>query len=492
MTPWQVKLVVAGHTWVVTDLDPATPGPTAPLTMRQAVPEDDLWPSQPMPKAATFGLVAETAAELADVVEGAVASIIFTAPPNPTEVTFDGNVTDVEVTPARFRPDPASPSVAGVRLTVTAIGYLAQLWEWPVTITEGVGEDGTGTTFALNRYQTMFDNTPWASPVDDPRMVTGFPNSPLAPSIAWNHFPMEGMAPLNVEGEALGPHLENMLRAWLWQQENQSPPAPPERIIIEPVVDPVTRQLGQHNGPFPDSVDSWQARLVGNEVAVTPVADLALTATGWGVVVDPDAGGPVIRASRVEQDIRFVQRKRANTSKVVVPYYDALDSKPHTLSSDNGKRPAVMHTLPGDGGDLPAVAINVNPGQTPNTVIRPIADFYLPQPVSDAWGVDTATWRMDRDTPGRVPPALGSIVIIAGVAETQNPNAKDWVAGLVRAWTLTLPDATVELDLAPANARMAVDPAGTPLTWDEVPAGVTWDQLRPDHTWDDYQLLRGA
>lgn len=489
--PWSMDVRVAGHDWTVTDLDPATPGPTAPLTMRHALP-DELWPAQPLPMTATFGLVAATAAELADVTEGAGVHLGFTAPPNPDPVWFDGNVSDVEIDPVRFQPDPDVDDVVdGVRVTITAIGYLAQLWEESITIDEtdpgGPDRDESTdqSTDVLNRLQNIFDASVWNSPQAGPDMTSA---GGLDPSFIWNDFPLTSMAALNVTGEALGPHLDAVFRYWLWSVGTDDDGNPlledVSRIVVEPLVDPVTRELS--------AVNAWQARLVSNKVVTPVAANLEETPTGWGVVVDPDAGGNVIAANRIEKDIRFVQRKRANVNQVVVPYVDTGgDGKPHTLSVNNGTSPSVTQTLPGEGGDLPAVTDWYDPDQTPDSVIRPIAEFYLPAGHADAWGVDTVVWRLDRDTPGRTPPPLGALVVVAGVPETQNPNGKAWISGLVKSWTLTLPDGAVELDLATSRGRAAPDPAGDRLTWDELPAGVTWDQLRPEHTWEDADMLRG-
>ncbi len=505
--PWAVDLAVAGNSWTVTSLDPATPGPAAPLTLRHALPDDQLWPSQPLPMVATFGLVAATAAELADVVEGADVHLAFTAPPSPDPVYFDGDVSDVEIDPVTFVPAPGDPAVDGVRVSVTAIGYLAQLWEEPTTLTE-LGGDGlpptdpdfTGATSILNRLDAMFngqegsDPPPWTWAEAAPDMVPVPNPSNLSPNWIWNDFPVQSMAPLNISGEAMGPHIDAILRVHLWSTTPTGQGddlLPPKRIILDANVDPVTREL--------ESPYAWRAVLISNQVPVPAAADFELTPSGWGVVVDPDAGGAVIAAGMVERDVRFAQRKRANVSRVSVPYYDTADSAFHSLSSSTDRRPSVLATLPGDGGDLPAVThLPTGMGDGGNNYldtaehsIRRVADFYLPEGSAAAWGVDTVTWRMDRDAAGRTPPALGSLVIIAGIPETQNPNGRTWISGIVKSWTLTLPDGTVELELLPSQGKETPDPAGDRLTWADFPAGVTWDQLRPDHTWADYDLLRG-
>lgn len=499
--PWSVDLAVAGHSWTVTNLDPATPGPAAPLTLRHALPDDQLWPSQPLPEVATFGIVAADAAQLGDVVEGVDVHIAFTAPPNPDPIYFDGDVSDVEVDPVTYT-DPATGDVVdGVRLSVTAVGYLAQLWEEPTTVADGAGDpDYNGAVDTINRLNAMFTGEdgsappPFTWPRPAPDMVPVPNPSNLPADWIWNDFPVVAMAPLNVSGEAMGPHLDAVLRVMLWATSSTGDVADlsdPKRIIVEANVDPVTREL---ETPY-----AWIAALVSNQVEVPAAADLEATPTGWGVVVDPDAGGAVISAGKVERDVRFVQRKRSNVNRVSVPYYDTADAKAHSLSSSTGESPTVLATLPGDGGDLPATSRlptglvdgGSNYNDTPEHAIRRVADFYLPEGLDDSWGVDTVTWRMDRDVAGRTPPALGSLVVIAGIPETQNPNGRTWFAGIVKAWGLTLPDGTVELELLTARGKSVPDPAGDRLRWSELPAGVTWAQLRPDHTWEDFDLLRG-
>lgn len=464
--PWEVRLEVAGYAWDVTSLDPATPGPTSPLTMRQALPEDQLYPAQPLPKAATFGLVAPDATALSDIVRGAPVWISVTFPPNPTPVTFEGNVSDVEIEPTKFTPDPDDPAtvVDGVRISVVAIGYLAQLWEEPITLTESAGGD---SVFMDDRLWNLFEGflpsdnaTPWPAPEG-------------VWSSAPNYFPGELLKALDVQGESLGPHLDRLLRVWLFDLANDGTLT---RQIVEPIVDPVTHELGSVVGAGPGK-SYWQLVQVPNTVELQPIGDFADTPEGWGVVVD--AG--TIDAGKVERSIRFVQRNRTNVGKVVVPYLKLSDMKEHTTSADNGNRPAIQHTIESD------LAVLNTTEET--TVAKAVAAFYLPAGGADAWGVDTVTWLLHADTPGTLPPELGELVVIAPVPATQNPNGDAWATGLVRSWTLTLPDATVELELA--TARGIAAPGADRMTWDELPAGPTWADLRPDQTWDDLELVKG-
>lgn len=456
--PWSVDVEVASHSWTVSDLDPATPGPTAPLTMRHAMPDDQLWPAQPLPEVATFGLVAATAAELDDVVEGAEVHLTFTAPPTATPITFDGNVTDVEVEPVRFRPAPASPLVDGVRVAVTAIGYLAQLWEEPITVNETTA---TGT-FLEDRLFNLFEATPWPVPA-----YPAFVNVRFGPMAA---------LPLKVDGEALGPHLDQLLRLWLWDGYDDGV-HPVQRLVVAPNLDPVTREL--------DPAEPWRLDLVSSTVTLTPSADLAETPTGWGVVAtSAGAAGDdaPIGAGHIARGVKFVQRKRANVSKVIVPY--TMAGNAHSVSVSNGNSPAVSASL-GDPVLFPFDAADVA------TWVEPVGEFYLPAAHADAWGVETVTWALYADTPGRIPPALGTLVVVTDVPESVNPNGRGWITGLVRSWTLTLPDATVDLELATARGVTTPEVAGARLTWADMPATPTWADLRPDHTWEDYDLLRG-
>lgn len=450
--PFVVTVEVAGLSWTVTDLDPATPGPTAPLQLRRALPEDQLWPAQPVPDAATFGLVAATAVEVGDVVEGADVHLTFEAPPNPTPVTFDGNVTDVEVTPTAYTDPATGLPVDGVRVTVTAVGYLAQLWEEPVSVDEPV--TGVGT-FPEDRLFNLFDATPWPTP--------GYP-------VFANTFTTPDLRVMKVDGEALGPHLDKLLRVWLWEAFG----VPRSRLIVVPNLDPATREL--------DDTDPWQLVLVSNKAELVPTADLAATPTGFGVVPSGE-GESAIPADRVQGDLKFTQRKRSNVSAVTMRYYSNADEKDHSLTVSNGSRPMVRQSV---DADLEIV----NTSQV-NQEVKPVAEFYLPPAGADAWGTDAVSWQLHADTPGRLPPDLGELVTIGPLAESINPNARGWIIGLVRAWTLTVgPPVVVDLELATTNG--IAEAGGPAQTWNHIPVvgGPTWDQLRATDTWDDYALLR--
>lgn len=457
MSAWSIDVKVAGHTWTVTDLDPATPGPTAPLTIRHALPEDELWPAQPLPQVATFGLVAVDAADLSDVVKGAPASLALTAAPNPDPVVFGGTVTDVEMSPARFRPDPDdhATTVDGVRVSVTAVGYLAQLWEETVTVSRN---DFPG---ARDRLYDLFEDTPWPDG----------PQSPWLSGFDTNYFDNYATgANYEIDGESLGPYLAELLRLWLWDHDDTGELT---RFVIAPNLDPVTREL------MPGA-DAWRLDPVSNVTTLTPIADLEETPEGWGVV---PAGG-TIDTGLVDRDARFTQRKGDLVNKVVMPYYRADESKIKTTSVSNGDTPSVAHML----GNREKAWVYVFGDAEVDQIAKGIAGFYLPPAASDAWGADTVMWRMGRDEPGRLPPALGELVVLAPIPETQNPNGRSWHVGLVRSWTLTLPDETVELQLAAPQGHTTPGPGR--LAWSDLPAAVTWDQLRPDHTWNDADLLQ--
>lgn len=455
--PYEVTVEVAAHSWTVTDLDPPGTGPTAPLAIAVRLPEDQLWPSQPLPPTATFGLVAATAAELADVVEGADVHLTYTAPPNPDPVTFDGNVTDVEVAPARYVDPDTGATVDGVRVTVTAVGYLAQLWEETISVDEPAA--GVGT-WVEDRLDNLFAATPWPMPT--------YP-------VFANGFEPPGLKVLKVDGEALGPHLDKLLRVWLWD-DFLTPTL--QRLIVVPNLDPVTREL--------DDTDPWRLELVKPGVTLTPAAVLAETPSGWGLVVDgsgADLTDAVIDAGRVDRAVTFVQRKHTNVSTVLLRYYSHADEKDHSYQLSNGTNPTVRHTIDAD--------LEVFDNAELDAAVKPVAEFYLPAAGADRWGVDTVTWALGADVPGRLPPPLGTLAVLGPLPETINPNARGWLTGLIRSWVLTVgPPTMVELELATAHG--VTDASADRMTWQELPAATpTWDDLRHDQSWDDYDLLRG-
>jgi hypothetical protein len=487
--PWSVTLTVAGLSWTVTNLDPATPGPTSPLSITESVTDGELFPAQPAPPVASFGLVASDAGQLATVTEGADVHITYTATGNPDPVTFDGTVTDASMTPHTYTDPATGDAVAGVRMAVTAVGYLAQLWEESIYLTEETdprplpGGGFQTWSWSADRLANLFSASQW--PV--PEWRTPVAEGELAIEPQHRH------KLVDLDGEALGPLLLKLLAAWVgydprhanFDYESDPPPAypdanwiPGQRYVIAPNLDPVTRTL--------DPAQPWRLDRVTNVVQLVPAAVFADTGAGWGVVPDTGAAAgddAVIDAGMVERDIAYVQRKAANVNKVVIKYLSDA-GKQRSTSASTGATPTVTHSLETDVID----------DGSPSQALDNLAAFYLPDTDPDAWGIENTTWRLDHDVPGRLPPPLGALVTFAPVPATMNPNGRPWVTGAVASWTLTVADGQPVVAFELAHTRGRIDPRPYPedLTWDELPATVTWDQLHAGHTWDDYRLLRGA
>lgn len=459
--PYVVDVDVAGLTWSIAGpagpVDPTAPpelGPIAPLTIGHALPDDQLVPAQPQPRVATFGIAAAAWDDVAGVVAGADCHLTYTAAGGAT-VTFDGNVSDVTVTPARIR-DPETKQVThGVIIGVVAVGYLAQLWEESVTLAEDTW------AFAEERLVDLFAETPWPAPT-----------SPIDPGTN-DSTPL--FKAMKVEGDALGPILDRLLRLWVWKS-NDDPNGPKKRTIIEAQLGP-DRKL--------DPVTPWRLVAVPATQTAGRVATFDATADGWGVVVDPAAAG-VIDAGRVDRGISFVQRKGTTVTKVIVPYTQDGDpsGKKRSITRSNGDTPTVRHEL---DSDLHVMFVTPDRDWPERA-----AEFYLPPAGADRWGVDAVTWRLYADEPGSVPPPVGSVVTFAPVPETSNPNRRSWISGLVSAWQLNVTAGRPTIDLTLRTPSLTDPDDVDALTWDQLPDGVTWDQLHPDHTWNDYALLGGT
>lgn len=464
--PYTVDVVVAGLAWSVDGpagpVDPLAPpelGPIAPLTIRDALPDDALWPSQPQPETATFAIAAAAWSDVDQVVRGADCHLTFTAAGNPDTITFDGNVSDVQVVPTRIKV-PGTGLVDGVVVAVIAVGYLAQLWE------EAIVVDETDWVGSWQRLQNLFDATPWPMP----RLIgsSGFPPDFGELGVDTPH------APLEADGDALGPHLDKLLTSWLgWLLAGD-----PDRIVRPIVVPNLTA------GRTLDPVLPWRFEYVDNTIPIVPVADFIETPAGWGVGFDP-AGvtldDPLISAGRLDRAIAFTQQKARNVSRVVVKYLDRSGAKDkvRSVSASNGEAPAVRKEIETD----------LDLGSDPEWA-QAVADFYLPAAGADLWGVEAVVWRLYADVPGRMPPALGTLVTFAPVPESVNPNGRGWITGLIAARQLTISGGrpVVELTLQTAKGRGVA--SGDRLTWADLPAGVSWNELKAD-TWEDYDLLKG-
>lgn len=465
--PFEVSIRVGDLDWSVTELSPRTVGPTAPLIIGHSLPEDALWPAQPDPMTASFGLIAATVADVAAVVKGAECHIVYTAPPNPDPIEFAGNVTDVKVRPHRYT-DPVSGGVVdGVLVGVVAVGYLAQLWEEAIHLTEQTNPrplPGGGTqtwSWSADRLVNLFSATPWPAPDH----LSPFPDeTAIEPQLKHKL--------IDLDGDALGPHLIQLLTVWVGRDPWDPPDSPPVRYVIAPNLT-ATGSL--------DAAEPWRLDRVSNLVPIRPAADFAETPTGWGVVVDPSGAtlaDPIIDAGLIDRAVEFVQRKSANVTRVMLRYVDS--GKDRTVSADTGATPTVKKTIESDVLD-------------PNLATREaIPAFYLPTGSDEGWGVETVTWILARDAPGRLPPPLGSLVTFGPIPEQQNPNGRTWVSAMVASWQLTVngrDSRTVELELRHPEGRLDASAPTGRLTVAELPPAVTVAQLRPDHTVADYALL---
>lgn len=477
--PYSVTVKVADLTWTVdydpADDTPATPllGPVAPLTIRESLPDDKPVPAQPDPPIATFGLAAADAADLAGVVKGAECHVAFTATGNPDPIYFDGNVSDVVLTPAKVRDGAGGPLVFGVIAQVVAVGYLAQLFDETATIDEPT-DHGPYTWTSLRFLDLMTDAT------------FGSVSQTLSPAgYDWDW--SDRRASKSIAGESIGPHLVDLFDTHPIYEVGDLGGKVAGRIIIQPIIDPADRSLQEYDPAQPFPQGTWLLSLGTPPDPIAPGV-FGDSGAGYGVAFPAAAGDdPLINGRHVDRAISFVQRKGTNVTKTVVRYLDAdAGNKARSTSKDNGVKPTTTHTI-----DTDLVKLAADPGEVAAAAIaNDLATLYLPPANLAAWGVDEITWRLYDDVPGRRPPKLGQLIVIAPIPASQNPNKREWLTGLVAGWMLTVaggrPTVTLEL-----RAGSAAGSAPGLLTVDELPDGVTVDQLHAKHTIDDYELIGG-
>lgn len=463
--PYSVTVQVDDLTWTV-DYDPAddtppapTLGPVAPLTIRESLPDKPV-PAQPDPPIATFGLAAADAADLAGVVKGADCHLVFTATGNPDPIFFDGNVSDVVLTPAKVRDGAGGPLVAGVIAQVVAVGYLAQLFDETATVDEAV--DIGAEVWSGARMAYLFGDSPWE----------------FVAALAGDWTYGDRRKPKSFANDAIGPNLVEVFDSHPVYDFGDVGGKPLGRVVVQPVLD-VDRNLVAP----PDA--SWVYDLGTAPAAIAPGV-FGDAGAGYGVTFPPAAGDdPLINGWHVDRSVSFVQRKGTNVTKTVVRYLAADGQKARSASRDNGVKPSTIHTIDTDLIDAATGDVDAA------TLAGDIAAMYLPPANLAAWGVDEITWRLYDDVAGRKPPPLGELVVIAPLPVSQNPNGREWLTGLVAGWLLTISGGRPTVTLSLRTGGSPDSTAAGSLTVDDLPVDVTVDQLNSTHTIDDYALLGG-
>jgi hypothetical protein len=476
--PFEVKLSVGTlyydgftpvhpPTWTVVDDQPvvlADDDDTAlavPMTLNRAL-SSELWPADEVAPILSFTIVGGSYAAVARILKGATVRLRFTAGATTgadletRRIYFDGRVTDLSLRPLRVGAVGGGTRPA-VALDVIAVGYRADL--------DAAYVEGTVVQQTSERR------------VDDLFELAGLEPPAVAENEVETGSTIRGE--VTIQNGRLGAELDRILNSWAVRPGDLGPfwidPRGRARYVIRPrvTIDLLTnyRELQgwdlEPRWPTVDPVLAATLSLVGGVWSVTPSTSSAV------------ANDPVIDADHIDRgSIRFAQRSGANVNTVTVDYIPTTGQQA-TVSEWNGEMPRVRV-------EITETLIRDADGSEADEV----AALYLPPAGAPAWLIESLTWRLDTDTPGRVPPEPGSAVVVGPLDARHNPNGREWFTGIVGGWTLTIgPKPEAAIDLRPPHFRLRSAAAGA-LTWAAVPAGATWATLNPRDTWDDYRLLK--
>lgn len=470
------------------------------LRINRQLPSDRPWPAMPEIATATFQVVGETMADLAELQRRKPVSLyLYTTPPaNGTvqpDVWFHGRISDVVVRPHDL----------GVVAEVTCVDYLADLAEVVATITD---DPGFQDSLAEPHDQAISAANPWSG------NVGAFPN----PGRRWSS-PMMYLRPLsNVEatpqdGEVNSLETLRELLSWAsWMDANN------ELWTVELLSHADLKRPGYAEGTFYNYRLGFTHRVVPKLWRAVPIDRWAVTAgdsdqpglwysvdrggidtwpppgtaelptqlparfadTGesWGVVMDPDdptegTRSMVMSGHLVDMATSWVQRAASDPDNLeIVGHYGRV-----------------------------AVSLGIKPPSTLqlDTQLDQADDaerlgrLYLPDDVVDRWDAETFTWYASREA-GRLRfPDLGMPMVVWPVASRWNPTARDWYVGTTGGVDVAVLDGELVAEVTlRAGVREIAPSAGIGLTWDQVPAGVTWDDLKATDSWNDYRLVRGT
>lgn len=482
---YRVNILAGPYSWSATDQSAEGFGIADGLSISRSLPDDKPWPSQPNPATASFGILAESVADVAQLVRGVQVRIVYSSPRDlavstiSARETFDGRVTDVALSPARVRVRVGGvpTDVDCVLASVTAVELMS---EWSELT---VGAEPWPSEIMSARMVRLFAAAGLAAPVIPP-IGTGNPMPHYDPTVTAR----------DVDAQAFGPLLERHLASWGGSFEWLIPPAPDylramnSRMIVQPVLSlsgPEPAQLPTISGyqlvPQFDRIIAATADAAGHglpgEFGNNPAAG------GYGYVprdagVEP--GGFAAESGRFNYvESRYIvrngawsQRKADRPNRVEVTY-----DTDQLVAVSSGESPRVTYRVE---TDLVGAAAAARVAEA----YRPVANYQL-------WEMDTFTWELWREpTRGRYHRGLGSLLGVGPISARWNPLGREWYDGILAGYTLTIANARPELALnVRPLTRRVVGPDAAWLTFGNMPAGVTFNQLNPRDTFDDYNLI---
>lgn len=482
-TTYSVHVEVGAYSWDVTgnDIDndvAATYGLADPLVIAQRWPDSDLAPNvQPNPMEATLSVIAPDSTTYAFALGDPVAVEFY------SQGGFTGNG---QTFYGRVATLTSAPHDLGVIYTLGCIDYTVDLQE-----TEPVGRSNYAAETLFARVDRIMDAI--RLPHLSPQPPTGSTTTNLLKLRA-----ASPQSPYDMLYQLLGEWNVNVAADEFGNAATVGK-HPTRPILIQNI-------SGRRLAAVPYGL-SWDKN--GRRIAYAPPARLATVAGKLSITVaaansSPTTLAPIIDAGNVEFDTTFTQVKGpASVSRVVVvdgdnTAYGGGDSGTLFGDIDWPNNPPTTRVVANySAPDWPNV-----PGEAASLQLTLAPDQATGRPdPKPPWSVGDLTWLVWNEPVNWRMPGLGDLLTVARVLASKSPVAREWLAGVVSGWTLTVakgrPVVTLSLLSASLNvAQRNRDQLGATLgvaSWDSPALStVTFAGLSTRDTFDDYRLVRGS
>jgi hypothetical protein len=462
------------------------------LQVTRKLPDDGVWPCQPMPYTVSFQVGAATAAELASTIRRGQYVAYLVAQWNPDASAWVlaeygiARITDVDVE-AR-----GGYAVA----TVTAIDPTTMLGEvvlgdevWPIEAMQN----------RLNRIMGLV-----AEEAPEMPSTWDYYSSSDAPAASMN----TGASERRPNAATALEIITGLLESWVVGGPVAGGGLDPRyggyaRYVLEAynadALAAVIAALGLGGAvPFTDmlTVDAWRLNRHTVAPSTRPPAVLGdLGGNVWGVVMTPDGSTFTLSGDEVELPARWAQRIGGvpTTSVVVVPFsgYTAGDGKyilRWSLPQAN-IRPRVRKRVDAQ------IEFGVSDDGTYQSGIDAayqLAFLLIPDTINptETWGTDNLVWSAAvADGYVRWPFNLGAALTVTDVDPDSHPSGTSWIHGILDAYTIRITDGLPQVTFG-TRPQLRDSISSARLTLANVPAGVTLAELDPTMTLEDTRLLR--
>lgn len=504
------------YSWSINKGDPPSlPEIVDGLEVAWQFPEASLWPVQPEPQVATFGIVAASAADLVGIDRGTPVLLRVWA-----GLTIDGVDYDSITFPGRI----AEANGRAVRIVDPATDELVNGWMLDVSCVDLTADLGEPTVAGKIPFQGLsvlghVGETFELAGLEYPDFGDGG-----AGAFLLIDSPTQGL----VEPATLAEHVETILSCYAdggavgiaWDEDPAAYALYDEqgwrRGIIRPNVDDDGVLLAN-----PWRIE-WVSRRHGLQPGIGPGLPLRfvdLGAGSYGLRLEAPPASVVIGGTTIPVydaaivvDADYLERQPASWSRSKFDDPNTID-----VALDTARYPEIA----GQSADWTSVRVSsrvagepVVAGQLTGSrlglsyMAQRVGEMYVDDSSNAGviWSAGGLTWLASEDPSWPRARSLfpdtalfgeyGAPIVVTGIPETQRPDARDWYTGVPRsvAWRFSRGRFSISFDLYPRIPR-PMNAASIGLTWAELDSdhpAVTWPALDPSFAWLDYRLARST